>query len=177
MDRTELGQQIVAHLPALRRFARSLCRSPDNADDLVQSACERALAGAERFDEGTRLDAWMFRIIRNLWIDQLRRGRTAGRQEDIADHPDAASSDPAPEIEGRSQLRRVWDAMQNLADEQREVLLLVCVEELSYKEAAVVLDLPIGTVMSRLARARKNLAEASGIEAAPARSSGKGEDR
>src|SRR6478735_6420369 len=77
------GERLVAFLPNLRRFAISLCRSRDVADDLVQAACEKALAGSDRFEEGTRFDAWMFRILRNLWIDQLRRQKTAGPTEEI----------------------------------------------------------------------------------------------
>lgn len=75
----DIGERLMAFLPNLRRFAISLCGSRDVADDLVQAACERALASAERFESGTRFDAWMFRILRNLWVDQVRRQRTAGR--------------------------------------------------------------------------------------------------
>jgi RNA polymerase sigma-70 factor (ECF subfamily) len=162
--------QLVAFLPNLRRFAISLCRSRDLADDLVQTACERALANATSFQEGTRFDAWMFRILRNLWIDHARRQRTAGPQEDIEAHHELAGGSGEREAETRLTLKSVAEAIDGLGEEQREVLLLVCVEELSYKEAADVLGVPIGTIMSRLARARRNLAEAAGISAAPERS-------
>jgi RNA polymerase sigma-70 factor (ECF subfamily) len=168
--KSRIGEQLVAFLPNLRRFAISLTRSRDAADDLVQAACERALAGAERFEPGTRFDAWMFRILRNLWIDQARRRKTAGIQEDISDRTDLVGSEGAREMESRLTLESVSSAIMQLADDQREVLLLVCVEGLSYRETADVLDIPIGTVMSRLARARKNIAEAAGITADVSRS-------
>lgn len=170
-DRTDrVEDQLVAFLPNLRRFAISLCGSRDVADDLVQAACERALASAERFEPGTRFDAWMFRILRNLWIDVVRRRKTAGVQEDISEREDIAGASGEREVEARMTLRSVGEAITELPDEQREVLLLVCIEELSYRETADVLDIPIGTVMSRLARARKNLALSAGITPAPTRS-------
>lgn len=162
--------QLVAFLPNMRRFAISLCRSRDVADDLVQAACERALASASQFEPGTRFDAWMFRILRNLWIDQLRRTRTAGIQEDVAERQDIAGESGERVAEARMTLKSTAAAIDELVDEQREVLLLVCVEELSYRDAADVLGVPLGTVMSRLARARKNLADALGINGGPTRS-------
>ena len=166
--------QLVAFLPNLRRFAIALCRSREMADDLVQMACERALANQERFEAGTRFDAWMFRILRNLWIDDIRKRKTAGPQEDIDERHDLKGVSGEREMEARLTLNSVAQAIGELADDQREVLLLVCVEELSYRDAAEVLAVPIGTVMSRLARARKNLAKATGISAAPTRSAVKG---
>lgn len=162
--------QLVGFLPSLRRFAISLCRSREIADDLVQMACERALANPASFQQGTRFDAWMFRILRNLWIDEVRKRKTAGPQEDIEAQVDLVGASGERETEARLTLKSVAAAIDGLVEEQREVLLLVCVEELSYKEAAEVLGVPIGTVMSRLARARRNLAEAAGISAPPERS-------
>jgi RNA polymerase sigma-70 factor, ECF subfamily len=168
-DRVE--DLLVAFLPNLRGFAISLCRSRDVADDLVQTACERALASGDRFEPDTRFDAWMFRILRNLWIDMVRKSKTAGVEEDISVRQDIAGAVSGErEVEARMTLRSVADAIGDLPDEQREVLLLVCVEDFSYRHTAEVLDIPIGTVMSRLARARQNLASAAGISAAPARS-------
>ena len=166
----DVGERLIAFLPNLRRFAISLCGARDVADDLVQAACERALASAERFEPGTRFDAWMFRILRNLWIDQVRRQKTTGVQDDISERHDIPGSSGVREAEARLTLKTVAEAIDDLPDEQREVLLLVCVEELSYRETADVLDIPIGTVMSRLARARKSLAEAAGITMKTARS-------
>lgn len=151
----------MALLPRLRRFARALSGSADRADDLVQSACERALRAQARFVPGTRLDAWMFRIIRNLWIDGLRAEDGGARRvlplEQAAAVPAAAG--PA-DAETRLALEDVRRAMAALPEQQREIIVLVCVEGLSYREAAEVLDVPIGTVMSRLARARLALAAA-----------------
>jgi RNA polymerase sigma-70 factor (ECF subfamily) len=165
------AERLVAFLPNMRRFAISLTGSADNADDLVQAACERALAHQTGFDPETRFDAWIFRIIRNLWIDKIRRDRTAGPREDIDDHTDSAALVTAPDALPRLQLHEVSAAIARLSTEQREVLVLVCIEDLSYRDTAAVLDIPIGTVMSRLARARKTIAIASGIIDAPDRSS------
>lgn len=159
----DFGDRLIAFLPNLRRFAISLCRAPDTADDLVQLACERAIASAASFEPGTRFDAWMFRILRNLWIDQLRRDRTAGPKEDIGLYEESLAGDAGTAPEHRLLLTEVWSAIGRLPEEQREVLLLVCVEELSYREAAGIMGIPIGTVMSRLARARANIALATGI--------------
>lgn len=162
-DVLPFGERLVAFLPNMRRFSMSLTGSADIADDLVQAACERAIAHQDAFDPATRFDAWTFRIIRNLWIDQIRRNRTAGRKEDIADHQDSIGLTELPDVFPRMELREVSAAINRLSDDQREVLILVCIEDFSYRGAAELLDLPIGTVMSRLARARRNLAIACGI--------------
>ena len=166
----DIGDRLIALLPNMRRFALSLARRPDLADDLVQQACERALAHAASFQPGTRFDAWMFRIIRNLWIDHIRRDKTAGPQDDIEDRRDLMGDDGERSMEARLTLGSVAEAMELLPADQRELMLLVCVEDLSYRDAAEVLGVPIGTVMSRLARARKKLAELTGITAGTARS-------
>jgi RNA polymerase sigma-70 factor (ECF subfamily) len=164
MTRSErVEDRLVAFLPNLRRFAISLCRSRHLADDLVQTACERALANADRFVPGTRFDAWMFRILRNLWIDHLRRRQTAGFEEDISARTDIVGAQGERDTEARITLQTVAKAIDDLPEEQREVLLLVCVEGLSYRETAEVIGAPIGTVMSRLARARLKLADVAGI--------------
>lgn len=167
----KVSDLLLDFLPNLRRFAISLCRSRDIADDLVQAACERALAHEDRFEPGTRFDAWMFRILRNLWIDQLRRQQTAGPVEDVSTRHDLAGDDGVHTVEAKSALGAVSSAIDQLSDEQREVLLLVCVEDLSYADTAKMLGIPVGTVMSRLARARLNLAEKTGIKPGSARSS------
>ncbi len=165
------GQDLVGLLPNLRRYAVSLCRSPDRADDLVQRTCEKALASRAFFKPGTRLDAWLFRILRNTWIDELRRERVQGTRIDIDDAQDLPGTDGPSRAEDRLALSAAGAAIARLPDEQREVLVLVCVEELSYRETADVLQLPIGTVMSRLARARQKLADQLGINPSDERSS------
>ena len=159
---SEIGQDLVAMLPRLRRYALTLCKSRELADDLVQGACERALGTASSRGEGVPFDAWMFRILRNFWIDGLRRKQTEGFSVDIEEHHDLIGSDGAVETDARLTLEQVQREIARLPEEQREVLLLVSVEEFSYKQAAETLGLPIGTVMSRLSRARLKLAEFSG---------------
>jgi RNA polymerase sigma-70 factor (ECF subfamily) len=147
-------RDLVALVPRLRRFAYALCGSMDAADDLVQAACERALKNAEAFQPGTRMDSWLFRIIQNLWFDDRRRRRVRGAQVD----PDtlALSDDGAGarQAEDRATLDKVRATVDTLPDELRLVLALVALEGRSYREAAEALDIPIGTVMSRLSRAR-----------------------
>ncbi len=164
------ADDLIAFLPNLRRFAISLCRSPDTADDLVQITVERAFAGRASFDPATRLDAWLFRILRNAWIDMVRRNKTRGTEIDIADAPDARSIDGEKTVETSLMLQSARAAIDQLPPDQREVIVLICVEELTYKEAAEVLAVPIGTVMSRLARARIAIAQALGINPPMARS-------
>ncbi|MET0531138.1 MAG: RNA polymerase sigma factor [Microvirga sp.] len=156
---SSIGPDLVALLPRLRRFALTLCRSPSRADDLVQGACERALANAGSWTPGTRFDAWMFRILRNHWIDNLRRLKVEGVIEDVTAHKQLIGDPGEEPIFNRLTLAEVQRAIEGLPQEQREVLVLVCVEDLSYRETADVLSVPIGTVMSRLARARKRLVE------------------
>ena len=155
-------QELVALLPRLRRFAYGLSGSTDEGDDLVQSACERALARLHQWQAGTRLDSWMFRIVQTVWVDRLRAGRRRETTTDVADLDRIPGGDAAREIEGRLMLSAVRHHVAALPEEQRNVLLLVSVEGASYKEAAKILDVPIGTVMSRLARARLALGRALG---------------
>jgi len=155
---------LIPMLPRLRRYALALCRVSDIADDLVQVACEKALS-SQRQTLDVSFDAWMFRILRNSWIDRLRRQRTRGEEIDIVEHSEIGAFDGTSIPENRLMLKQTMQAIGRLPAEQRELLLLVCVEELTYRDAAEVLDLPIGTVMSRLARARRKLAEDIGIEA------------
>jgi len=162
-------ENIVAALPALKRFALSLSRRPDIADDLVQITAERAFRARARFDPDTRLEAWLFRILRNAWIDMLRRDATRGEVVDIHDNPQADPVDSAAQNENRLMLASVRAAMLTLPEDQRAVLHLVCVAGLSYAEAAQTLEIPQGTVMSRLSRARIALAKKVGIDDAPGR--------
>jgi len=150
-------RDLLALVPRLRRFARSLARDAADADDLVQASLERALKARDQWTPGTRLDAWMMRIVRNNWIDEARararRGRTFVEEEAGA----SISSDAHNDIERRAELRDVDRAMAALPDEQREVIALVLVEGFAYREAADMLDIPIGTLTSRLTRGRQAL--------------------
>lgn len=147
------GDQLVAVLPRLRRFARGLTGSSVEADDLVQAACERALARRHQFQEGTRFDSWMFRIVQTIWIDQIRSREVRKTDGDIGEDR-LGSDEPVRRVEARLTLAEVRRAVDRLSPDQRAALLLVTVEGLSYKEAAEIVDVPVGTIMSRLARAR-----------------------
>ena len=146
------SDQLIAVLPRLRRFARGLTGSAVEADDLVQAACERALARQHQFQEGTRFDSWMFRIVQTIWIDQIRARDVRKEDGDTAER--LGSDEPVRQVEARLALDEVRRAVDRLAPDQRIALLLVTVDGLSYKEAAEVVRVPVGTIMSRLARAR-----------------------
>jgi len=156
-DVAAVHARIVAFLPRLRRFCRVLTGAQDRADDLVQATVERALQRIEQWQEGTNLESWMFRIARNMHIDQIRMQAGRGRHVDIDEAETVADRDALSGLEARSDLERVQGAMRTLPEEQRTLLSLVVLEEMSYREAAELLDIPIGTVMSRLARARRAL--------------------
>lgn len=165
----DFNAKLIQLLPNLRRFALSLCRSRDVADDLVQQTCQKAITNRASFEPGTRFEAWLFRILRNTWIDVTRRRQAEGDKIDVEEMFDGPNYDGETAAESRLMLQRTFREIQTLPDEQREVLILVCIEELSYKEVADILDTPIGTVMSRLARARKKLSERLGIDRAAQR--------
>lgn len=152
-------QQLIALLPRLRRFALGLTGSRDEADDLVQAACERALSRLHQWQPETRLDSWMFRIVKTIWIDQWRSDKARGEHVDLGNIEPLVGSNGRHTVEVRDTLDAVCRAMQRLPDDQRLVLTLVSVDGLSYEEAATVLEVPVGTVMSRLARARCRLHE------------------
>jgi len=147
------SDQLIAVLPRLRRFARGLAGSVVEADDLVQAASERALARRHQFQEGTRFDSWMFRIVQTIWIDQIR-ARKVRREDAELSGVKLGSDEPVRRLEARLSLGDVRRAVACLPTDQRAALLLVTVDGLSYKEAAAVVGVPVGTIMSRLARAR-----------------------
>ena len=156
-SRATFDQGIVEMLPRLRRFAHGLSGSPHDADDLTQLTVERALKSREQWQAGSRLDAWLYRIMRNLWIDTVRaRGRAAKVMlpEEAGEH---AGHDPSAGIHAKIELAQVMRAMERLPDEQREALALVLIEGVGYREAAEILDIPIGTLSSRLVRGRNAL--------------------
>jgi len=171
----QLRAELVGLLPRLRRFAYGLTGSLEDGDDLVQGACERALRRLDQFQPGTRFDSWMYRIVQNLWIDQ-RRARQVRPEAGMepADLEALAVGDAERELDARLALTNVQRAVKKLPDEQRTILLLVCVEGLSYKAAAEVLEIPLGTVMSRLARARLAIGQALEGETIAAASQAKG---
>jgi len=143
--------EIVAHIPRLRRYARSLAGDSQRADDLVQDTLERALAKFHLWRRGSDMRAWMFAIMHNVFVNQLKARRELALDEDAENGlPSMPQSDPL-------ELRDLDAALRRLPAEQREVLLLVGLEQLSYAEASQALDVPVGTVMSRLSRGRERL--------------------
>ena len=146
------ADSIVELIPRLRRYARALAGDRIAADDLVQDTLERAWSKFHLYRRGTDLRAWLFTVMHNVYVNQLRASRPAAPLDD--DLPELAQ--PAREADGLV-LRDLDAAIRRLPPEQREVLLLVALEDMSYDEAAGTLGIPIGTVMSRLARAREKL--------------------
>jgi RNA polymerase sigma-70 factor, ECF subfamily len=162
------GEQIVADdirsrmvelLPRLRRFAFVLTRDMDKANDLVQETCLRALSRADQWHPDARLDSWMYRIAQNIWIDRLRSIKSRGVASDLDSAMDVVGDDGRKVVADRLDLQLVADRMRTLTPDQQMLITLVSIDGLSYKEAAHALDIPIGTVMSRLARARQALAQ------------------
>ena len=155
-------QEMSALLPRLRRFAHALSRNFSDADDLTQSTIERALRARYQWQAGSRLDSWLYKIMRNLWIDTARSRARKQRFEAPAEEAEKLGDDPTEGIEAKAELRRVMQAMERLPDEQREVVALILVEGFGYRETAEMLELPIGTVSSRLVRGRTALMEMVG---------------
>ncbi len=151
----EFRRDLVALLPRLRRFARALSGGSDTAEDLLQSAVERALTRGHSYDTRRRLDSWMFKLMQNLWFDMKR---AAGPAPLHSEEPDMLGEDGRQTVESRDDLRRAREAFDALPEDQRAVMTLVVLDGFSYADAAGVLDVPIGTIMSRLARARANVA-------------------
>jgi RNA polymerase sigma-70 factor (ECF subfamily) len=156
-DPSGFADALVAQLPGLRRYATALAGNRALADDLVQDCIERALGQQTQLREVTRLAPWLRRILYHLYIDEIRRRKRRGSECDISELADQLElSAPAPD---NSTTRELIRAVDRLSMEHRQILLLVSVEELSYREIADELEIPLGTVMSRLARARERLRE------------------
>ena len=148
--------EIEALIPRLRRFARALTGGRDAADDLVQDTLERAWAKRELWQAGTNLRAWLFAVMHSVFVNGTRRWRPTESLDAPEDGVPERADDGAS-AETAIAVRELREALQRLPDEQRQVVLLVGLEQFSYAEAAGVLDVPIGTVMSRLARGRERL--------------------
>ena len=159
-----IHEQIVTLLPRLRRFARNLTRNPHDADDIVQIAVERALTRLDQWRSDARLDSWMFKIVRNAWIDELR---SRGRRGKVFLAAEAGENIGTDSMAREAELLSVQSAMARLPEDQREAVSLVLVEGLPYREAAEVLDVPIGTLTSRLARGREALQALLSTEGEP----------
>jgi len=159
-------REIVDLLPRLRRFARALAGHAADADDLAQLTIERALGRRSQWIPGTRLDSWMMRIMKNAWIDEAR---SRGRKRLVAGDDDGLDRVADPSVASqdlRVEAIAIRQAMNRLPDDQRLAVALVLVEGLSYAEAAEVLEIPAGTLTSRLVRGRMALmSELTGMEA------------
>ena len=146
--------ELAALLPRLRRFGRVITRNVADADDLVQVAVEKALTHAGQWRPGSRMDSWMFGIMKNAWIDEVRARR---RRERVHAPEEAGATAGDSSAAARDIALSIGAAMEQLPEEQRMAIALVLVEGLSYKDAAAALDIPMGTLTSRLARGRETL--------------------
>jgi RNA polymerase sigma-70 factor (ECF subfamily) len=150
----DFGEQVGTLLPRLRRFARALTRHPQDADDLVQLAVERALTRSKQWRPDSSLTNWMLAIVRNAWIDETR----SRRRRDAVLVPENEAAEVGDTGTDRDiELWSIQSALDRLPEEQRLAVALVLIEGLSYREAAQVMEVPIGTLTSRLARGRMAL--------------------
>jgi RNA polymerase sigma-70 factor (ECF subfamily) len=156
-DHETVRSGLRSHLRRLWRYGLVLSGSRDAADDLVQATCLRALERAHQFQSGTHLDRWLMTILHSIWLNDIRATRYR-RGEGLVDAESALVFDGAGEMETNISAVQVLRRVQALPEAQRETVFLVYVEGFSYREAAALLDVPIGTVMSRLAAARSRLA-------------------
>jgi len=155
----KIRAEMVAIIPRLRRFVFTLTGNLDDTDDIVQETCLRALARLDQWQSGTKLDSWMYRIAQNIWIDRGRATRVRGVPIDLAEDNQLYSIDGRKTMDTRLTLRDALEGIARLPAEQRILIALICVNGCSYKEAAHITKIPIGTIMSRLARARSALHE------------------
>ena len=150
---SSFGAELEVHIASLRRYARALLRNRADAEDLVQEALARAIARADSFQAGTNMRAWLFTILHNVHVNQVR-SRASRPDEVTVESVENRLTTPARQEE-RVEVREMMRALDELPDEQRQVLLLVALEGLKYEEVAEMIGVPIGTVMSRLSRGRE----------------------
>ena len=165
-----IRREMIAFLPRLRRFAYGLTGSVHDGDDLLQATCERAIRHIDQWQPGTRLDSWMYRIARNLHLNNLRAKGVRHQHLASVDPVEHGTVDGVRAAESQMTYEAVRRFVERLPEEQRTILLLVTVEGLSYREVSQMLELPIGTVTSRLARARialKSLVDGETVIAPP----------
>ena len=155
-DNKKIQSVLVAHIPYLRRYARALTRNAADADDLVQTALMRGIVNMDRFEPGTNLRAWLLTIMHNVFIDGVRKAKRARDADESAESMMSGLYTRPNQVE-TLQLGDLQSAMERLPEEQRTTLILVALEDMSYEEAAKVTGVPVGTVRSRLSRARHAL--------------------
>jgi RNA polymerase sigma-70 factor, ECF subfamily len=158
---SDFCRQLEEQIPKLRRYARALTRDATRADDLVQSCLARALAKSHLWQPGTDLRAWLFTVLHNQHVNEVRRALREGTSVPVEDAMPVLTT-PASQ-DASLQLRDLDRAMARLAEEQRQVLLLVGLEGMQYEEAAMVLQVPVGTIRSRLSRGRAELRRLMGM--------------
>ena len=154
MPSLSFDAELAAVWPRLRRFAHALARNRADADDLAQMTAEKAFRSYGQFQPGTKFDSWLFRICRTVWIDMIRSGTRRAVHEAPAEAGERIGFDPRPATEAAIDLATAMAAMQRLPEEQREVVALILIDGFGYREAAEILEQPIGTISSRLARGR-----------------------
>ncbi len=152
----DFRNQLAAEVPPLRRFARALTGDAALADDLVQDCVERALLKTHLYDPSRPLRAWLYAVLRNIYISGLRRNGRSTIVKTVDDLSDGEGA-VAPEQEHGLAAGSVTEALDRLSPQHREIIVLVALEEMSYRDVAEILGVPQGTVMSRLSRAREHL--------------------
>jgi RNA polymerase sigma-70 factor (ECF subfamily) len=147
---------ILAEIPRLRRYARALLRDTDAADDLVQDSLERALTRLDNWRTGENPRRWLFTIMHHLFVDQMRKLNRRGNGSTLPPEAAEGIATPAPQHDGFA-VRDILDALDAISPERRAAILMVALEGFSYAEAATILGIPAGTLMSRIARGREEL--------------------
>lgn len=163
LDSDPFKSKLAEFVPNLRAFARSLCRNPDKADDLVQETLVKAWRNRSMFAEGTNLKAWLFSILRNTYISDLRKSR---REVEDADGVMASRIAVNGSQNAQVDMQDFMTALAQLSTDQKEALLLVGAEGFSYEEVALMCGCAVGTIKSRVSRARNRLCELMGIDGA-----------
>lgn len=152
-------QALVAVYPQMQRFALKLCGNPQDAEDIVQQAYAQALAHLDQFQDGTRLDSWMYRVVQNVFFNRCAQASVAERKRHLLAEPDTVPVSTEQALDANRQLTQVMTVIRQMPEHYRMVLVLVTIEGLSYQEVAQTLQIPMGTVTSRLARARALVVE------------------
>lgn len=155
--RETLWADMIVLRPRLLRFALSLARNRDEAEDLVQATYARAIERIDQYRLGTRLVGWLFSILNSIWVNQVRSADVRHRHAEYTRLAVVETEHPWPGLEARQSLARVRRRVAELPEDQRAALMLIAVEGLSYREASDILNVPMGTLASRLARARYTL--------------------
>lgn len=169
------ADELTALLPRLWRFALVLSRNRDTASDLAQSACLRALEKKHLFKPGTHLDRWVFSILANIWRNELRSQKIRASKSFTGDEPELAF-DGVSAVESNILASQLLTEVMKLPDAQKEAVLLVYIEGLKYREASELLEVPIGTIMSRLSAARAKLSQFQSLENFPGDERGGGKN-